>query len=46
MVELPEPYADRSGEAVAAEVCEVPFVSSAHPSAREQAKAHGRDSAD
>ncbi|KNX40271.1 Dimethylsulfonioproprionate demethylase DmdA [Roseovarius tolerans] len=46
MVELPEPYAERSGEAVAAEVCEVPFVSSAHPSAREQAKAHGRDSAD
>ncbi len=45
-VELPEPYAECSGEAVAAVVCEVPFVSSAHPSAREQAKAHGRDSAD
>jgi len=36
-------YAIRS---IRAEVCEVPFISSAHPSAREQAKAKGRDSAD
>lgn len=46
LVELPEPYTECAGEAVAAEVCEVPFISSAHPSAREQAKAHGRESAD
>lgn len=45
-VELPEPYAETTGEPVAARVCEVPFLSSAHPSAREQAKAQGRDSAD
>lgn len=44
-VELPEPYTERSGEAVKAEVCEVPFVTSAHPSARERARSHGRDSA-
>ncbi len=46
MVELPEPYAEVSGEPVMAEVCEVPFIPSAHSSAREQAKAKGRDSAD
>jgi aminomethyltransferase len=42
-VELPERYTERSGEAVAAEVVEVPFRPSAHPSARERAKASGRD---
>jgi len=46
MVELPEPYAEILGEPVKAEVCEVPFIPSAHSSAREQAKAKGRDSAD
>ena len=45
-VELPEPYAERSGAPAAAEVCEVPFVSSAHPSARERAQGKGHDSAD
>jgi aminomethyltransferase len=42
-VELPEAYTEVSGEAVAAEVAEVPFRPSVHPSARERAKAEGRD---
>ncbi|MDA7430039.1 aminomethyl transferase family protein [Primorskyibacter aestuariivivens] len=45
-VELPETYADESGEPVPAEVVDVPFVSSENPSARERAKSHGRDSAE
>ncbi len=45
-VELPEPYADRSGHPVEAVVAEVPFVASEHPSAREQAKEKGADSSD
>jgi aminomethyltransferase len=36
-VELPESYSENSGQAVAAEVCDVPFRPSAHPSARERA---------
>jgi aminomethyltransferase len=42
-VELPEAYTETSGQAVDAEVCEVPFRPSAHPSARERAVAAGRD---
>ena len=45
-VELPEKYSRVSGKPTAAAVTEVPFRPSAHPSAREQAKAHGRDWAD
>lgn len=45
-VELPDPYAERTGVPVEAEVCDVPFVASAHASAREKAGAKGRDSAD
>ncbi len=41
-VELPEAYVERSGQPVEAEVCEVPFRPSAHPSAREQARRSGR----
>ena len=43
LVELPEAYASVSGQSVEAEVVEVPFRPSAHPSAREQARAAGRD---
>jgi aminomethyltransferase len=42
-VELPEAYTDVSGQPVDAEVVEVPFRPSAHPSARERARAQGRD---
>ncbi len=42
-VELPEAYTETSGEAVDAVVSEVPFRPSAHPSARERARAEGRD---
>lgn len=42
-VELPEGYSAESGQAVDAEVVEVPFRPSAHPSARERARAAGRD---
>ncbi|EPX76589.1 glycine cleavage T C-terminal barrel domain-containing protein [Salipiger mucosus] len=42
-VELPEAYCDQSGQPVAAEVVQVPFRPSAHPSARERARAAGRD---
>lgn len=35
-VELPETYVDKSGEAVDAEVCEIPFRPSVNPSIREQ----------
>lgn len=42
-VELPEAYCESSGHAVDAEVCHVPFRPSAHPSARERARAEGRD---
>ncbi|HKK86075.1 MAG TPA: glycine cleavage T C-terminal barrel domain-containing protein [Roseovarius sp.] len=38
-VELPEMYQETSGKSVDAIVSEVPFVPSAHPSAREQRKA-------
>lgn len=43
-VELPEAYCEGSGRPVDAEVCDVPFRPSAHPSARERAAAAGRDS--
>jgi aminomethyltransferase len=43
-VELPERYREASGEPVDAIVSEVPFVPSAHPSARERAREKGRDS--
>ena len=46
LVELPEAYSEASGEPVAAEVCEVPFRPSVHPSAREQAKQKGQDASD
>jgi aminomethyltransferase len=42
-VELPEAYTETSGQPVAAEVAEVPFRPSAHPSARERARQEGRD---
>ncbi|MCG8420488.1 MAG: aminomethyl transferase family protein [Proteobacteria bacterium] len=42
-VALPEMYAEQQGKPVDAEVCEVPFRPSVNPSAREVAKAHGRD---
>jgi len=45
-VELPETYAETSGAPVNAVVSEVPFVPSEHPSAREQARDRGRDSAE
>lgn len=45
-VALPERYTDVSGQLVAATVVEIPFRPSAHPSAREQARASGRDWAD
>lgn len=40
LVELPETYAP-GGEPVSAEVCDVPFKPSAHPSARERARGGG-----
>ncbi|WP_101068827.1 glycine cleavage T C-terminal barrel domain-containing protein [Roseovarius salinarum] len=43
-VELPEVYAEQPGRPVPATVSEVPFVASAHPSAREQARARGKES--
>ena len=45
-VELPEAYSEVSGQAVDAAVTEVPFRPSVHPSARERARAEGRDWAD
>jgi aminomethyltransferase len=42
-VELPEAYTEVSGQPVDAEVVEVPFRPSAHPSARERARARGGD---
>ena len=42
-VELPEAYTEVSGQPVPAEVVEVPFRPSANPSARERARADGRD---
>jgi aminomethyltransferase len=42
-VELPEAFCETSGRPVDAEVCDVPFRPSAHPSAREMALAAGRD---
>jgi aminomethyltransferase len=42
-VEVPEAYCAQSGKPVEAVVCEVPFRPSVNPSAREQAKAMGRD---
>ncbi|MGR3804734.1 glycine cleavage T C-terminal barrel domain-containing protein [Marinibacterium profundimaris] len=42
-VELPEAYAERTGQPVDAEVVEVPFRPSKTPSARERAHAAGRD---
>lgn len=46
LVELPEAYSEESGVPVKAEVCEVPFRPSAHPSARERAKNNGSDSSE
>jgi len=40
-VELPEMYQETSGKSVSAIVSEVPFVASAHPSARERIQAGG-----
>jgi aminomethyltransferase len=45
-VELPEPWAERPGEPVAAEVCAVPFRPSVNPSARELAARRGLDPAE
>ena len=45
-VELPESYSENPGEAVHAEVCDVPFRPSQHPSARELAFAAGQDSSE
>lgn len=42
-VELPEAYTETSGQPVNAEVVEVPFRPSKNPSARERARAAGRD---
>ncbi|PWE30047.1 glycine cleavage system protein T [Maritimibacter sp. 55A14] len=42
-VELPERYAEQSGSPTPAEVVEVPFRPSVNPSARERARARGRD---
>lgn len=42
-IELPERYAETLGQPVAAEVSEVPFRPSVNPSAREAARAKGRD---
>ena len=44
-VHLPDQYADQPGTPVDATVVEVPFRPSANPSAREIAKAEGRDAA-
>jgi len=44
-VHLPDEYADMPGEPVAARIVEIPFRASANPSAREVAKAAGRDAA-
>jgi aminomethyltransferase len=41
-VELPERYSERSGRPVGAEVVDVPFKPSEHPSARERARGGGR----
>lgn len=46
LVELPEAYSERSGEPAQAVVCEVPFRDSVHPSAREQVRTRGFDSAE
>lgn len=43
---LPEQYQPKPGHPVWAEVVEMPFRASAHPSARERAKAAGRDYAE
>jgi len=43
---LPEHYQPKPGHPVRAEVVEMPFRASAHPSARERAKAAGRDYAE
>ncbi len=42
-VELPDIYSSVAGEAVRAEVCEVPFRKSVNPSAREIAKSKGEE---
>lgn len=42
---LPDIYADQAGKPVDGKVVEVPFRPSVNPSARERAKAQGRDSA-
>ena len=44
-VHLPDEYAETPGVPVEAEVVEIPFRPSANPSAREVAKAAGRDAA-
>jgi len=40
-VELPEAYSESSGQPVAAEVAQVPFLPSVHPSPRERARQRG-----
>ena len=42
-VEVPETYSEEAGRPVSATVSEVPFKPSSHPSARERARAKGRD---
>ncbi|MBH8578591.1 glycine cleavage T C-terminal barrel domain-containing protein [Bisbaumannia pacifica] len=42
---LPEPYAERPGEPVAARVVDLPFRASVNPSAREAARSRGQDTA-
>ena len=42
---LPYQYADEPGQPVDAEIVEMPFRPSVNPSAREIAKAEGRDAA-
>ncbi|MGP1253643.1 MAG: glycine cleavage T C-terminal barrel domain-containing protein [Kiloniellales bacterium] len=44
-VHLPDTYAETAGQAVEAEVVEMPFRPSVNPNAREIAKAEGRDAA-
>ncbi len=41
---LPDEYAERAGEAVSAEVVDVPFRPSVNPNSRELARSRGRDS--
>ena len=46
LVHLPDEYSDYPGQAVPAEVVDVPFRPSVNPNARERARSRGRDSVD